>query len=68
MDNKPTRYFIVSYLFGDKELGTGVIGHIGTEYPNISNLKKDSKAVNFNPIAIIELNEEDFMEFWKKDK
>ena len=67
MDDKPTRYFIISYLFGNKELGTGVIGCVGTKYPNIHNLKKDSKIVNFNPITITELSEEDYTEFWKKE-
>ena len=61
------RYFIISYIFGSSGIGTGLIGYVGTTYPNFHNLKKDSKSENFNPVSIMEVTEKDYKQFWKKD-
>ena len=67
MTDKSTRYFIISYLFGNGDLGTGVLGYVGTKYPNIHKLRKSSEVKNCNPITILEVNEEDYAEFWKEE-
>lgn len=59
------RYFIITYTFSNRTLGTGTLGYIGPNYPNLNNLKEQSKVENFNPMSIVEVSEEDYMNFWK---
>ena len=60
-----TRYFIITYLFGNGVLGTGTLGYTGTDYPNINKLMQQSKVDNFNIITIIEVSHKDYTDFWK---
>ena len=59
------RYFIITYIFGNGTLGTGTLGYIGPNYPNLNSLKKQSKVENFNPMSIIEVSKEDYTNFLK---
>lgn len=60
------RYFIISYAFGNGELGYGICGSIGESYPNLYTIKKDIKMQNVNILNIIEVNKEDYNTFWEK--
>lgn len=61
------RYFIVSYIFGNGSLGSGIIGIKSKTYPSISIIKKEANINNLTPICINEVHEKDYNKFWKKD-
>lgn len=62
------RYFIVSYFFGNNGLGTGIMGIKSNKYPNQKLIKEASTEDGTSIINIIELSEEDYISFWRKDE
>lgn len=62
------RYFIVSYFFGNGEVGTGIMGIKSNKYPNQKLIKEASTEDGTSIINIIELSEEDYISFWRKDE
>lgn len=57
------RYFIISYIFESSSIGTGLIGYVGSTYPNFNKLKKYSESENSTPVSITEVTEEDYAQF-----
>lgn len=61
------RYFIVSYLYGREDFGSGVRGIISYNYPNVYKIKKEVFVDNLTVINIMEVTEEDYNSFWDKE-
>lgn len=60
------RYFIVSYLYGNGDFGSGVVGIKSETYPNINKIRREVFVDRVTPINIIEVNETDYISFWNK--
>lgn len=62
------RYFIVSYLYGKEEFGSGVRGIISLNYPSLKKIQKDVSVPNLTVINIMEVTMEDYNSFWDKEQ
>lgn len=63
-----TRYFIISYLYGDNGIGTGNLGIKTNMFPNIHQIRKESKEKKVTVINILEVSKEDYDFFWRDDE
>jgi len=57
------RYFIVTYLYGEGSLGSGLLTFRSEKYPNFKYLKEKINVDNFSIINIMELSKDDFDNF-----
>lgn len=60
-----TKYFIVSYIYGNGGIGSGNVGIKTSIYPNVYDIKEASKEQSATPISIIEVSKIQYECFWK---
>lgn len=61
------KHFIISYMYGIGQLGTGTAGVTIPIYPNRQQLTTDINEPNVTILSIIEVSEEEYNEFFKEE-